>query len=55
MSESAKPKGYNNPDIPVIFIPKNGSTKARQRMVEELIIGLLQNEDFLQTLQENRV
>lgn len=55
MSENMKLKKANDSDIPVILIPKSGSTKARQKMVEELISGLLQNEDFLQALQENRV
>ena len=38
---------------PVIFVSGSGAVKHRQDIAEKLLVGLLQNEEFLQTLPEN--
>ena len=40
-------------ELPVIFVSGAGALKSRQEIAEKLLAGLLQNEEFLQTLPEN--
>ena len=40
-------------EIPVIFASGAGALKSRQEIAEKLLVGLLQNEEFLQTVREN--
>ena len=39
--------------IPVIFAPKVDAVKSRQEVAEKMMCCLLQDEKFLQMLQEN--
>jgi len=53
MSENAQLKVHSGTDIPIIFVSKVSVIKPRREMAEKMISSLLQNEKFLQTLQEN--
>ena len=53
MSKIKRPEADCHTDIPVIFVPKMDAVKPREEVAEKLMCGLLQDERFLQMLQEN--